>query len=216
MPNKVASIRPIDRHAVGSSDLLLQETIHRAGNDLQMIVGLLALQSRSAKSAETRQALADVMERVGVLARARRELSSGHRPSLATALEHVCTALQSQAGPRSILITLQVDREAGDLSSSQIMTLALVVNELATNAIKHAYEDGKSGYIAVTQSVDPSSGTIILVDDDGLPFPDAKNPDRGGLGLEIARRLMSSIGGLLIPPKSGSKVFELRMPAAKV
>ncbi|MEG8040209.1 sensor histidine kinase [Sphingomonas sp. LR60] len=200
------------RLAARPTELLLQKINHRAGNDLQMIVGLLALQSRRVTSAEAKQALTDTMERVAILAAARRELGTSRRPSLATALQHVCTALRSQAEPRSISITLKVEDDSAELTPSQITTLALVVNELATNAIKHAYEDDKSGYISITQSTDGTGGVTVLVDDDGLPFPDPKNPSRDGLGLEIAKRLMAAIGGLFIPPTAGSKIFELRLP----
>ena len=55
-------------------DLLLRETIHRCSNDLQLVVSLLALQSRRAANPEVREALADAMERVSVLAHARRAL----------------------------------------------------------------------------------------------------------------------------------------------
>lgn len=200
------------RVPAGVADLLLQETIHRGSNDLQMIVGLLALQSRRVQSPEARQALTDVMERVAVLARARRDLGRDRQPSLSAALRHVCTALQSQAEPRSILIALNVEGETTALSAMQVTTLALVVNELATNAIKHGYEEGKSGHILVTQSIDAAGGVTVLVDDDGLPFPDPRDPARDGLGLEIARRLMASVDGLFIPPMPGSKIFELRVP----
>lgn len=177
-----------------------------------MIVGLLALQGRRAASAETKQALTDAMERVSVLADARRNLARNSRePSLSTALGHVCTSLQSQAEPRSIMVKLRVESEASHLSPAQISTLALVVNELATNAIKHGYEDGKAGSILIILSGDAIEGVIVLVDDDGLPFPDPEDAKRGGLGLEIAQRLMASIGGLFIPPAVG-KIFTLRVP----
>ena len=84
------------------------------------------------------------------------------------------------------------------------------MNELATNAIKHAFEEGKSGHIRVTISRNDSRDVIIIVDDDGLPFPDA-NGNGEGLGLGLAKRLMASIGGLLIMPPKGLKVFELRL-----
>ena len=51
-----------------------------------------------------------------------------------------------------------------------------------------------------------------MVDDDGLPFPDAEHPSKDGLGLGLAKRLMASIGGLFIPPRPGAKIFELRVP----
>jgi two-component sensor histidine kinase len=59
---------PAARQPAQSDDLLLRETNHRCSNDLQLVVSLLSLQSRRANSDETRQALADAMERVAVLA----------------------------------------------------------------------------------------------------------------------------------------------------
>lgn len=204
-----------DQSAKGPVDaqlaLLLQETIHRGSNDLQMVIGLLALQSRRASSQEARQILTDATHRVSILAQARSELFRNNQPTLALALQQVCTALQSQAEPRSILVALKVEQDAAALSPTQITTIALVVNELATNAIKHAFEDGKNGYILVTQKADAEGNVVVLVDDDGLPFPDPHNPKRGGLGMEISARLMASIGGRFVRPQLRAKVFELHV-----
>lgn len=204
-----------DQSAKGPVDaqlaLLLQETIHRGSNDLQMVIGLLALQSRRASSQEARQILTDATQRVSILAQARSELFRNNQPTLALALQQVCTALQSQAEPRSILVALKVEQDAVALSPTQITTIALVVNELATNAIKLAFEDGKNGYILVTQKADAEGNVVVLVDDDGLPFPDPHNPKRGGLGMEISARLMASIGGRFVRPQSRAKVFELHV-----
>ena len=196
------------------TDLLLQETIHRGSNDLQMIVGLLTLQSRRAKDPEARQALDDAVDRISVLARARADMSQSRPQSLETALKQVCTALQSQAELRSIDIILDVEKETVGLSAPQITALALVVNELSTNAIKHAFEEDKGGHITVKQSTDASGCISVHIDDDGLPFPDPKHPGTDGLGLGLSKRLMASIGGLFIAPRPGSKVFELRVPSA--
>ena len=198
------------RPAAQSDDLLLRETNHRCCNDLQLVVGLLALQSRRAVHDETREALADVMERVAILARAR---SAQHRErtlSLEAALRQVCEALQPQAELRSILISLEARYEARELSAAHTATLGLVVNELTTNAIKHAFEDG-GGVIRVTIGRNAGGDVVILVEDNGRPFTDAVAGSEG-LGLGLAKRLMASIGGLFIPPPAGSKAFELRVP----
>jgi two-component sensor histidine kinase len=206
----VASISSLRQPAQGD-DLLLRETNHRASNDLQLVVSLLGLQSRRAASPEVRQALSDAMERVSILARSRSAMHRERQVSLEAALRQVCEALHAQAEPRGILISLQSGHEVHGLSPHQITTLALVVNELATNAIKHAFEEGKAGHIRVTISRNGNRGVTIIVDDDGLPFPEAGD-DRDGLGLGLAKRLMASIGGLLIMPPKGLKVFELRVP----
>lgn len=199
------------RPTAQGDDLLLRETNHRCCNDLQLVVSLLALQSRRADSDETREALADVMERVAILARAR---SAQHRErtlSLEAALRQVCEALQPQAEPRSILISLEARYEARELSAAHTTTLGLVVNELTTNAIKHAFDDGGSGVIRVSIGRNASGDVVIVVEDNGRPFTDALAGSEG-LGMGLAKRLMASIGGLFIPPPEGSKAFELRVP----
>src|ERR1700710_71801 len=96
------------RFASAADDLLLRETHHRCSNDLQLVVSLLALQSRRAASAETSQALTDAMERVSGRARSRMALHQRVHHGLGAALREVAEALHSQAEPRSILVSLEV------------------------------------------------------------------------------------------------------------
>ena len=193
-------------------DLLLRETNHRCANDLQLVVSLLALQSRRATNPETQQSLHDAMERVSILARSRAALRHQTELSLEAALRQVCEALHSQAEPRSILISLTVGQYHQGLSSPQIMTVALAVNELSTNAIKHAFAEGVAGRIQITLRNHDDRHIVVLIDDDGLPFPETINPQSGGLGLGLVKRLVAAIGGLVIVPTHGSKIFELRIP----
>jgi two-component sensor histidine kinase len=210
MAGNLLATPPGHRHPIQGDDLLLRETNHRCSNDLQLVISLLALQSRRAANPEVREALADAMERVSVLAHARHALHQERPATLEVALRQVCDALHSQAEPRSILISLEVVHDGQSLPANHITTVTLVVNELATNAIKHAFEEeGKAGHIRVTITAQCGE-TVILVDDDGLPFPE---PGGNGLGMGIAKRLMASIGGLFIPPAPGTKLFELRVPA---
>lgn len=211
--NIISDISPASRLTSVADDLLLRETNHRCSNDLQLVVSLLALQSRRAASAETREALSDVMERVSILARSRAALNHQAQHSLGAALRQVCEALHAQCEPRSILVSLELATEGKALSASQITTLALVVNELTTNAIKHAFEAGVSGRISIKARERDERNIVVIVDDDGLPFPELSGKG-SGLGLGLVKRLVASIGGLLILPPPGSKAFEIRMPVA--
>lgn len=133
-------------------------------------------------------------------------------PSIEAALRQVCEALHAQAEPRSILVALKVTDTVDGLTPNEVTTIALVANELATNAIKHAYKDGKSGHIRVTLGRTASGDVSVIIDDDGLPFPELDRPNPGGLGLGLAKRLTASIGGIFISPEPQSKAFELRLP----
>ena len=208
-PRPGNALRNVPRSA-GENDLLLRETNHRCSNDLQLVVSLLSLQSQRASSQEAREALGDAMERVAVLARARTPTHAEQKPSIAGALRQVCEALHAQAEPRSILVSLEVTDDVDGLAPNEVTTLALVANELATNAIKHGYKDGKAGHIRVTLGRTTAGDISVIVDDDGLPLPESV-PGHTGLGLGLAKRLTASIGGLLIPPAAGSKAFELRV-----
>nr|WP_277923418.1 MULTISPECIES: sensor histidine kinase [unclassified Sphingomonas] len=149
MASTLNTASPSYRALALEDDLRLGETHHRCSNDLQLVVSLLAFQSRRAESTETRQALTDAMERVAVLACARVSLQHERQPTLEAALRHVCEALHSQAEPRSILVLLDVAPSTSGLSPVQITTLALIVNELATNAIKHAFACDRPGCISI-------------------------------------------------------------------
>ncbi len=199
-----------DRHqSKRDAELLLRETNHRCSNDLQLVVSLLALQSRRATNPEVCQALEDAMERVAALAQARISVHDAQQPSLESALQRICEALHSYAEPRSVLVSLKAAHEVSGLDANTITTLALVVNELATNAIKHAFKEEMGGHIRVTINQSDGRHLIVTVDDDGLPLPATES---SGLGMGIVKRLMASIDGMFIPPGRGSKMSELRVP----
>jgi two-component sensor histidine kinase len=193
------------------NDLLLQETIHRCANDLQLVVSLLALQSGFAKSPEARQALTDARDRVGVLARARTSLRQ-HPQTLEAALHNVCEALNSQAEPRSIIISLELLGTVPSLPESLITTLALVVNELATNSIKHAFAPQAGGSITVSVQQQRDRNLVINVEDNGSRCLPVDGLGTGGFGFNLVQRMLASISGHMIIPSGRSKCFEIKVP----
>ena len=213
------TVAPAPRHrsrpAEAPHELLLRELRHRCANDLQLVVSMLELQARSTASDEARRELTDAINRVVILAHCRSALQRQETQDLDTALRQVCEALQSQAELMGVLIRLRTRAIAAPLSEGQITVLALAVNELMTNALKHAFDQNATGTIAV--SVADSGGQVVItVDDDGLPFPATSDTGLrrpGGLGLGLVGRLLASVGAMIIPPSAGSKLFEIRLPA---
>lgn len=202
---------PGAREAEGLAELLLRETVHRCSNDLQLVIGLLSLQARRTRHAEAREVLQDAADRVGVLARARAASLHHDRATLGTALRQVCEALHAQAEPRSILLSLEVADGCDGLDGARIPAVALAVNELATNAIKHAFEADQGGHIRIFGRCNGDE-IVVTVDDDGLPFPEPRPIPGEGLGLNLAKRIIQSNGGSLRPPQHGSKIFEIAVP----
>jgi CRP-like cAMP-binding protein len=87
---------------VSERDLVRREMFQSFKNDLQLIVGLLDLQSRRAEDQVGYKALRDAMERVETLTRARLAAEKDRHPTLSSALQNVCTALETHAQPRAV------------------------------------------------------------------------------------------------------------------
>jgi two-component sensor histidine kinase len=200
--------------AFSDMQLLLRETTHRCSNDLQLVVAMLALLARRATQAETKMVLEEAAERVSILAHSRASALSSEKQGLASTLRHVCEALNAQAAPRSILIMLEVDQGCDRLHETIVAPVSLAVNELATNALKHAFREDASGHIQVIARTE-GNRILITVEDDGLPM-DQKEAAGGGLGFGLIRRLIASCGGTFQPPEPGSKRFVLSVPIQRV
>jgi two-component sensor histidine kinase len=87
-----------------------------------------------------------------------------------------------------------------------------VVSELATNAVKHAFEEGKAGHIRIAVRRYDQRHAAITVDDDGIPFPVPRDEKSAGMGMLLVRRLVASANGVFIQNTAGSKCFEIRVP----
>jgi two-component sensor histidine kinase len=192
--------------------LLLREFNHRCANDLQLAITLLNLESRRSQSSEARESLKNAMERIAVVARARASLNSLSLNNLEHALEKVCEALRSYSEPLGINISLSVDTCRQNLCHEKVVVTALVVNELATNAIKHAFEQAETGKINIKVQASEGKFTRVTVDDDGLPFPEVRSRDGSGMGIDLISRLAESVDATLVPPSGGSKIFLLKVP----
>lgn len=205
---------------VTEQDLINREMLHSFKNDLQLVVDLLDLQSRRAEDEFGYNALRDAMERVETLARVRLAAEKERHPTLHSSLQNVCKALEAHAQPRSVSISLEVAPDV-KLTARKVSVLTLVVNELATNAIKHAFES--SGGRVTIKAWQDNDMVHIIVDDDGLDLPPRarlKGARLGlrlesmqGLGLGLADQLVTTLGGRLMAPPSSSKAFEIQVPA---
>lgn len=190
-------------------DHLLAEAYHRGSNDLQMVVALLNLMAREAP--EQAGPLRDAADRVLLLAKARSAMINGKGRDLCSALRDVCAALQTLAEPRGIVVALHLEAEPDGFDDGAIIAISMAVNELATNAIKHAFADRQRGTVLVSLQ-DAMDGTVsIFVNDDGTPFPvdlTAPTVQAGGLGLGLVRCLLEDHGRLVVPD-GPAKQFEI-------
>lgn len=171
-------------------DTLLREVQHRVKNNLQMITALIRIEARNAgfrPDPDTFDRLAGRIEAIQLLYDLLSEENATEEIDLGIYLGKVATAaLRGQAGP-GIRLDMQVD--IYPVSVNVAMPTGLVVNELITNALKHAFHEQECGTITL-HSLTDEEGCRITIADNGAGLPaDAVWPRRGKLSYAILESL---------------------------
>lgn len=175
--------------ALEAKTVLLHEVDHRVKNNLQLIASLLQLQARRTPDEATRSAVRGILERVNAIGAVHRRLFQGgdvQRFDLAEFVRDLAGDLA--AGARRDDIRLALDLEAVAVPASQAAPLALIVNELISNALKHAFP-GRPGTVQVSIRRTPE-GFALTVADDGLGLPEA---GAKGFGSTIVQLLCQQV-----------------------
>lgn len=190
--------------------LLLDELNHRVKNNLQMLHGLLQAAHRETTSAEAKTVIGDASQRVAAMAAAQRTLYTENTPRsfhIGDFLHNVSASAQQSFGKE---IAIEVDADAGHLSNEMAMPLALILNELLTNAAKHGINGRGTGAIKVTLRR-AAEGITLSVQDDGPGF-DHRETDRSSSGLGLITGLTRQLRGTFaIEPGAGARCI-VRFP----
>ncbi|HQV16027.1 MAG TPA: PAS domain S-box protein, partial [Denitromonas sp.] len=195
--------RKADRQMIERSleekTVLLHEIHHRVKNNLQVISSLLNLQARNADPSVSR-ALSESQGRVKAMALIHQllyERNDFSQVDLATYLQRLCALLQESYRDGPARFSLQVNAaEPVHLNLQRAVSCGLLVNELVTNAIKHAFPDGRSGHIKVTLAPIDKDHCAITVADDGVGLPPEVSPGTSRtLGMQLIPLLSDQAGG---------------------
>ncbi len=165
---------------------LVHEVDHRVKNNLQMISSLIVMQSRTIPDLSIRKSLQAMLTRIEALSTVHRRLYQSEDVTtfdVGAFVGDLVTELLAASG-RS-WIRPELNLEPVFVPAEKAAPIALMVNELVTNALKHAFDGKDQGTIAVTVSKDDGH-LIIDVVDDGIGMPDA---DRSSFGMALIRSL---------------------------
>lgn len=175
---------------VHEKDTLLRELQHRVKNNLQMITALIRLEARALPDKDAATGFDRLAGRIEALALLYRSLAEGTTEAsvdLGTYLSEVASAVMRAHAVEGISLDLQVD--SWPVSLNVAMPAGLVVNELLTNSLKHAFNGREGGTICLTCAVDPS-GCRVEVADDGIGLgPSQQWPVPGKMAALIVRSL---------------------------
>ncbi len=197
-------------------ETLLREVYHRVKNNLQVVQSLLSLQRRSVSDGAARAALDDSARRVQAMALVHEKLyqtdhlESIELPGYVNELLHHLADTLGAAAQRIELVCDIAPRQA---SLETAVPLGLLINELVSNAIKHAFPAGRGGRIRVQLSGGPGVPRLS-VQDDGVGVPAGLDPHAAkSMGLQLAVSLAGQLGGRLeLESTAAGAVFAADLP----
>ena len=195
---------------IREKDTLLRELQHRVKNNLQMITALIRLEGRALPDraiATSFDRLAGRIEALALLYRSLSEASGEQSVDLGTYLSEVASAVMRAHAVEGIRLDLKVDSWPVQLDVA--MPAGLVVNELLTNSLKHAFKGRDGGTISL-HCIVGTSGCTVTVADDGIGLPAGQQwPTPGKMSALIVKSLAENANArieLSSAPGDGARV----------
>jgi two-component sensor histidine kinase len=199
-----------DAKAVASEEILrFRELDHRVKNTLMMTASLLRHQLVGIVDPAARAAIEAASGRVLAMGRVHQIGSHAATGDLAEVIRSVCTDLVAP-DPR---FDLKVEAESVIVPAHKAAVVALIANELVTNATKHAFGDRSAGKIAISLHRAGGDSVALSVADDGVPLPANIQQRSGGIGLNLVARFADQLAGelrVVAEPKLFTVVFPVR------
>ena len=170
------------RRAVNQAELMAKEIDHRVMNSLQFVSGLLSMQSRSLNDAEAVSHLQLAANRVAAVAQVHRHFyaEGADKASCINFLTRLCEDLEAILDRKIV-----VSGDEGNIPTTSVQSIGLLVNELVTNAAKHG-----RGVIDVQYEIEDDQHTLI-VSDEGRDLP--KNFDPGAASQSLGMKVITSL-----------------------
>ncbi|WP_207483204.1 sensor histidine kinase [Arenibaculum pallidiluteum] len=179
-------------------EILFQEVHHRVKNNLQVVTSLLRLQSARIEDERVREGLRESIDRIHAMALVHKLLYASNELAdldfavyLGTLISHLEEAYGTQGRVR-----VTVDAAPARFGLDAAIPLSLIVNETFSNALKHAFPDGRPGTVRIGLSAMDDGSWLLTQDDDGVGLPPGYDWRASrGLGMQIIKSLAIQLQG---------------------
>jgi PAS domain S-box-containing protein len=199
-------------------EVLLKEIHHRVKNNLQVTSSLLKLQSNSIRDPEAREMFVESQNRIRSMALVHEKLYQARdlsRVDFADYAESLAALLFRSFGIDPERVRLRVDAEPVFLPVDTAVPCGLILNELLSNCLKHAFPYERSGEILVSvASLQP--GMSLVVRDDGVGLPAEVDLETSEtLGLQLVRTLAQQLRARIALGRGGGTEVRMDLPEAE-
>jgi PAS domain S-box-containing protein len=201
------------RASLKEKEVLLKEIHHRVKNNLQIISSLLFLQSSRTEHPGAVSALQESRARVKSMALIHERLYQS--PDLASVdmgeyTRNLVSDLRHSYRTGDGLVRFTLNLEDIPLDIAEAIPCGLIINELVSNALKHAFPNGKKGEVTIQLQRGSANRVTLTVSDNGIGFPEHvdfhKSPS---LGLTLVNSLIDQLDGTVELDRSGGTAFTI-------
>lgn len=203
------------RNTLEEKSALHKELQHRVKNSLVMIASLIGIEEKRSSAPQVRTLLRRLKERVYSIAELYKILNKtgGVRAiQLGDYLHREIENIKQAYFPENPNIIIAETLNSASVSVKDAAAYGLIVNELVTNAVKHAFPEGRSGTILIDLEK-KKDGIEVKVSDDGIGLPsDFSIEKAGGSGMLLSKVLAEQLGGTFKFEQNDRTVFVLDVP----
>jgi PAS domain S-box-containing protein len=195
-------------------EVLLKEVHHRVKNNLQVISSLLNLQSRYVKDRQALEMFKESQSRVRSMALIHEKLYQSEdlaRIDIAGYIRDLISSLFRSYGASAAAIKVKTDVHDILLDINAAIPCGLIINELVSNCLKHAFPDGRGGKLVTELRSDNDKHCSLIVSDNGIGFPediDFRNTE--SLGMQLVITLVEQLDGSIELDRSSGTAFRIR------
>lgn len=187
--------------SLGEKEILLKEIHHRVKNNMQVVSSLLQLQSRYTRDPEALAMFRESQDRIRSMALIHEKLYKTRdlaRVDFADYLHTLGEMMSRSYGGTRAGVRIEIDADPAWLGVDTAIPIGLILNELVTNAMKHAYSESSSGAIAIRFRSEDARRYVLEVEDDGVGLPEGFSlDDDTRLGIRLLRILTGQVDGEL-------------------
>ena len=202
--------------ALEEKKVLLQEIHHRVKNNLAVIISLLKLQSLNIEDEGIIAIFQDSEHRIRAMSLVHEMLYKTKDLSHIDFGSYIETLTQTMLRTYIVspaIVKVKIDIKDIQLNTDSSITIGLVINELVSNAMKHAFPGGRSGEMSITmKKIDSENNYEILIKDNGVGMPegiDIRNTDTLGLKM-VTNMVERQLSGSIEMKSEGGTEYKIR------
>jgi two-component sensor histidine kinase len=207
------------QEAVRVKEVLVREIHHRVKNNLQVMLSLLRLQSRYTRDEAARQILNDSQSRMQAMAVVHELLFESEdqaRVDRGEYLSRIAHHLYESHGISPERIALHIQAQHVGCTIETAVPLGLIVNELVSNCLEHAFPGERQGEITIETEKIGEHEWEVIVSDNGVGLPEDLDPAKSGtFGMYLVHALAGQLRGGVELKRTGGLEVRIRFKEAE-